>query len=161
MPVLDITNDPQALTLTMTAAFPKPAERVWQIWADPRQLERWWGPPTWPATVVDHDLTVGGRVRYYMTGPAGDKAEGWWQFTHIDPPRSLEFEDGFSDTSGQPDLTMPTMRIRVDLAPTDDGTLMTVVTTFRSAEQMQQLSDMGMEEGLRGAAGQIDAILAD
>ncbi len=161
MPVLDITKDPQALTLTMTAALAKPPERVWQIWADPRQLERWWGPPTWPATVVDHDLTVGGRVRYYMTGPAGEKAEGWWQFTHIDPPRSLEFEDGFSDTSGQPDLTMPTMRIRVDLAPTDDGTLMTVVTTFHSAEQMQQLSDMGMEEGLRGAAGQIDAILAD
>ena len=161
MPVLDITKDPQALTLTMTAAFAKQPERVWQIWADPRQLERWWGPPTWPATVVDHDLTVGGRVRYYMTGPAGEKAEGWWQFTHIDPPRSREFEDGFSDTSGQPDRTMPTMRVRVDLASTDDGTLMTVVTTFNSAEQMQQLSDMGMEEGLRGAAGQIDAILAD
>ena len=160
MPVLDITKDPNALTLTMTAAFSKPPDRVWQIWADPRQLERWWGPPTWPATVVDHDLVVGGRVRYYMTGPAGEKAEGWWQFTHVDAPRSLEFEDGFSDASGQPDLTMPTMRARVDLAATDDGTLMTVVTTFKSAEQMQQVSEMGMEEGLRGAAGQIDAILA-
>lgn len=159
MPVLDVTKDPANLTLTVTAAFPHPPERVWQIWADPRQLERWWGPPSWPATVVDHDLSVGGRVNYFMTGPAGEKAAGWWQFTQIDAPRSLEFDDGFSKDSGEPDTSMPTMHIRTSLAPTDDGTLMTIVTTFNSTEQMEQLSQMGMEEGMRQAAGQIDAIL--
>jgi uncharacterized protein YndB with AHSA1/START domain len=161
MPVLDISKDPATLTLTLTASFPKPPERVWQVWADPRQLERWWGPPSWPATVVDHDLREGGRVNYYMTGPAGEKAAGWWRFTAIDEPRTLEFEDGFSDGSGEPDLTMPTMQVRADLTSSGEGTVMTVVTTFHSAEQMAQLSQMGMEEGLRQAAGQLDAVLAD
>jgi uncharacterized protein YndB with AHSA1/START domain len=159
MPVLDVTKDTAALTLTLTASFPKPPERVWQVWADPRQLERWWGPPTWPATVVDHDLVAGGRVNYFMTGPAGERAGGWWQFTKVDEPHLLEFEDGFSGASGEPDLSMPTMRVRAELTPSDVGTLMTVVTTFNSVEQMTQLSEMGMEEGLRQAAGQIDAVL--
>jgi hypothetical protein len=32
--------------LVLVAEFDAPIERVWQLWADPRQLERWWGPPT-------------------------------------------------------------------------------------------------------------------
>src|SRR5918995_434428 len=50
--------------------------RAWQLWADPRQLERWWGPPGYPATFVDHDLTVGSRATYYMTSPEGEKHSG-------------------------------------------------------------------------------------
>ena len=49
--------------MTITAEFDATVERSWQLWADPRQLERWWGPPTYPATVVEHDLVPGGRSR--------------------------------------------------------------------------------------------------
>src|SRR5215216_1856932 len=94
MTVLAVDRDPVALTLTIVSEFDAPAARVWQVWADPRQLERWWGPPTYPATVVDHDLTPGGRVTYYMTGPDGEKYHGWWQVIAVDPPHSLEIEDG-------------------------------------------------------------------
>ena len=73
MTVLAVERDPVALTFTIVSEFDAPAERVWQVWADPRQLERWWGPPTYPATVVDHDLTPGGWVTYSMTGPDGEK----------------------------------------------------------------------------------------
>ena len=51
MTVTNVHKDPEALTMTITAEFDAPVERVWQLWADPRQLERWWGPPTYPATV--------------------------------------------------------------------------------------------------------------
>ena len=80
MTVLTSVTDPQALTLTVTARFTAPPERVWSVFSDPRRLERWWGPPTWPATFVDHDFVPGGRANYYMTGPDGEKAHGWWQF---------------------------------------------------------------------------------
>ena len=60
MTVIDVVKDTEALTLTLTAEFAAAPERVWQVWADPRQLEQWWGPPTWPATFVDHDFVVGG-----------------------------------------------------------------------------------------------------
>ena len=88
MTVTTITKDPEAATMTVTAEFDAPVERVWQLWADPRQLERWWGPPTYPATVVDHDLSAGGRVAYFMTGPEGEQHHGWWRVVAADPPRA-------------------------------------------------------------------------
>jgi len=160
MPVVSTTKDEHALTLTLVADYDVAPERVWQVWADPRQLERWWGPPTWPATFEQHDFTVGGESTYFMTGPDGEKARGWWKFTAIDEPKSVEFEDGFSHDSGEPNDDMPQMRMRADIEATDKGSRMTVTTYFRSTAEMEQLVGMGMVEGIIGAAGQIDGLLA-
>jgi len=73
MTVTAVHKDPDALTMTLTAEFDASPERVWELWADPRQLERWWGPPTYPATFTKHDLAPGSRVEYHMTGPEGDQ----------------------------------------------------------------------------------------
>lgn len=160
MTVIDVTRDTEALTLTFVAEFPEPPERVWQVWADARQLERWWGPPTWPATFDRHDFVAGGESRYYMTGPDGDKAGGWWRNEVVEPPTRFEFEDGFADADGNPDTELPTTRTVVTLTATDGGTRMTTVASFGSLEQLEQLVSMGMEEGMRLAMGQIDDLLA-
>jgi uncharacterized protein YndB with AHSA1/START domain len=160
MTVKDVTKDPATLTMVVTAAFDAPVERVWQLWADPRQLERWWGPPTYPATVVDHDLVPGGTVTYFMTGPEGDKHGGWWRVLAVDAPHSLEVQDGFSDDTGSPDPDMPSTIMRVVLSEEGGGTKMVMTSTFPSLEAMEQLTDMGMEEGLRAAMAQMDEVLA-
>jgi uncharacterized protein YndB with AHSA1/START domain len=161
MPFVRSEKDVEALTLTFVAEFSAAPERVWQVWSDPRQLERWWGPPTWPATFEEHDFVVGGRSRYYMTGPDGDKAHGWWQITAIDAPRRLEFEDGFADNDGEPDKSLPVTHAVATLEATGAGTRMTLVSKFADAEALEQLVAMGMDEGIRLALGQIDAILED
>jgi hypothetical protein len=38
---------------------------------------------------------------------------------------------------------------------------MTILSTFESEEQMEQMVQMGMEEGMKEAVGQIDNILAE
>jgi uncharacterized protein YndB with AHSA1/START domain len=157
---VDVTKDPAALTLTVSARFEAPVERVWQLFADPRQLERWWGPPAYPATVIDHELTPGGRVTYFMTGPEGDKHAGWWRVIAVDAPHSLEVEDGFADDSGQPNPAMPTCVMRSTLVADGTGTRLQTVTTFPSAEAMEQMVEMGMVDGIREAIQQIPAILA-
>lgn len=159
MTVVDTVQDLHALTLTIVAEFDAPPERVWQLWSDPRQLERWWGPPTYPAAFEQHDAVVGGRSRYAMTGPGGEKARGWWQFVALDEPRRLEFDEGFADEAGEPDASMPTSRMTVDLAEVAGGTRMTVVTRFDSAEHMDKLVAMGMVDGMTSAMGQMDALL--
>ena len=157
-----VHKDPAALTMTVTAELDATPERAWQLWADPRQLERWWGPPTYPATVVDHDLVPGGRVTYFMTGPEGDRHGGWWQVRSAEPPHRLELEDGFSDESGAPNDAMPTMSMVVTLTErAGGGTVMAIASRFPSAEAMEQLVSMGMEEGMVAALGQIDGILAE
>lgn len=160
MTVISATPDTAALTLTIVADLAAPPARAWQLWVDPRQLERWWGPPTWPATFESHDVAVDGRSSYYMTGPDGEKARGWWRFLAVDEPHSLEFEDGFADDAGAPNPDMPVTLARVDLHATGTGTRMTVASRFTTLEQMEQLVAMGMVEGMTGAMGQIDGILA-
>ncbi|MFD6095978.1 SRPBCC domain-containing protein [Nocardiopsis flavescens] len=160
MTVTGVDKDFENLTLTLTADFAAPVERVWRLWADPRQLERWWGPPTYPATVEEHDLAPGGKVTYYMTGPEGDRHHGWWEIVSVDAPTSLEFLDGFSDSDGAPTDAMPVITGRVRISENDGGSRMVVTSTFRSRENMEQLLQMGMDEGMEGAMGQIDALLA-
>lgn len=160
MSVTNVQKDTDELTMTFTAEYDVTADRAWQLWADPRQLERWWGPPTYPATFEDHDLTPGGRVTYYMTGPKGDRPRGWWKVLEVEPPRRLVVEDGFADDSGAPNPELPTIVMRVDIADRPGGVTMTIATRFPSVEAMDQLLGMGVEEGMREAVGQIDAILA-
>ena len=161
MPLLSSEKDVDDLTMTIEAQFDADVARVWQLWEDPRLLERWWGPPTWPATFVTLDFEVGGRASYYMTGPDGTKAGGWWRITAIDAPTSLAFEDGFADANGEPDTSIAPTHAVVTLRAEDGGTRMTVLTQFDSVEQLDQMVAMGMEEGMSLAIGQIDGILAE
>jgi uncharacterized protein YndB with AHSA1/START domain len=160
MTVTSVDKDFDNLTLTLVADFDAPPERVWQLWADPRQLERWWGPPSHPATVEAHDLTTGGEVTYVMTGPEGEKSRGWWRVTSVDPPTSLEFTDGFADADGTPVAEMPTTTLRVQLSEHAGGTRMVLRSVFDSREHMEQIVNMGAPEVLQQTVGQMDALLA-
>jgi uncharacterized protein YndB with AHSA1/START domain len=160
MSVTSVDKDPAARTMTITAEFDSGLDAVWELWADPRKLERWWGPPTYPATFVEHDLVPGAMARYFMTGPEGDKSSGWWRVTSVDAPRRLEFEDGFAGDDGEPNPDMPTMVIRVRLDDRDGGgTRMAVETSFPSVEAMDQMISMGMDEGMAAAMSQMDALV--
>lgn len=161
MAAITTERDLDALTLTFVADFDAPVEKVFDVWADPRKLERWWGPETWPATFEKFEFTEGGEAHYYMTGPDGEKANGWWRFTTIDAPDRLELDDGFADHNGEPSTTIPATPIVVTFQRTDTGTRMTSTTTFASREHMQKVLDMGVEEGSLSAMSQIDAVLAD
>jgi uncharacterized protein YndB with AHSA1/START domain len=161
MTVLSSHKDTEALTLTFVAEFDAEPDRVWQVWEDPRQLERWWGPPTYPATFPKHDFTPGGRSSYYMTGPDGTQSWGWWRIVDLEKPRRLEFEDGFADDTGEPTGDLGITRGVVTFEDLGGRTRMTSVSTFESAEQLEQMIQMGMEEGMREGMGQIDAVLAE
>ncbi len=161
MTLTNIDRDHEELTLTLTADFEAPIERVWELWADPRQLERWWGPPGYPATMERHELTPGGGVTYYMTSPEGERYWGVWKVTSVDPPRSLEFVDSFAEEGGNPVEGKPSTITRMELTESDGSTSMQLRSTFDSIEQMRELEEMGMVEGIQGAVGQMDALLAE
>jgi uncharacterized protein YndB with AHSA1/START domain len=162
MTVTAVQRDLENLTLTLTAEFDASPERVWQLWADPRQLERWWGPPTYPATFTRHDLAAGSHVEYHMTGPTGDQPHGFWDIVEVDPPRRLVYVDGFANADGTPNDEFPRNEGRVTIEPIDARrTRMSIQSTFPSTKAMEQMLAMGMQEGFTEAVGQIDAILAE
>lgn len=161
MPITTVTKDPKQLTMTVVADYPVTQKRLWDAYADARQLERFWGPPTWPATFTRHDMKVGGRSEYFMTGPKGEKSRGYWKFVAVNPTSSFEVQDGFASEDGSENEKMPSMTMKFTFESTKTGVRMTSVTTFPSVEAMEQLMKMGMEDGMRAALGQLDAVLAD
>lgn len=160
MTVLSIDKDAAAKSMVITAEFDADVDSVWQLWANPRLLERWWGPPTYPATVDLHDLTVGGKVTYFMTGPEGDQHGGYFDIVEVEAPTRLAFDDGFAGPDGAANAAMPVTRVEVSIAAAGDKIRMLVTSKFASTEAMEQLLAMGMDEGMREAMSQIDAILA-
>ncbi len=162
MTVTAVEKNPDTLTMTVSAEFKASPERVWQLWADPRQLERWWGPPTYPATFTKHDLSPNSRVEYHMTGPEGDQPRGYWDVVEAEPPHRLVFNDGFANDDGTPNSELPLTTARVTIRDIGEGrTRMSIESVFPSREAMEQVLAMGAEEGLTTAIGQIDDILAE
>jgi uncharacterized protein YndB with AHSA1/START domain len=160
MSITSVDRDYDNLTITLIADFDAPIDQVWELWADPRKLERWLGPPTHPATVEMHDLSPGGQATFSMAGPEGDTSRGVWRVTAVDPPTSLEFTDAFADTDGTPIAELPASTVRVRLTERGRGTRMEMRSAFESREDMERFVEMGTVEGLQQAVGQMDALLA-
>ncbi len=155
MPVTSVTKDPEALTMTVVADFPVPARRLWDAYLDPRTLERFWGPPTYPATFTRHDGCVGGRSEYTMTGPDGSVSHFSWEWVSVDELKSFEVRDGDAGQIPGP------ARMIFTFEATGAGSRVSATTHFNSVTEMEQLLGLGMEQGTIEAAGQLDAVLAD
>ncbi len=160
MTVISTIKDSENLTLTLVADLDATPEQVWAVWEDPRTLERWWGPPTWPATFTRHDFVVGGESRYHMTGPDGETSRGYWQMQAIDKPNRIDFMNGLAGPDGEPAPDMPPMSGHVTFEARGAGTRMTAVSRFLDLAQMETMLGRGMAEGMGEAIGQIDKILA-
>lgn len=158
MPVVDVKKDLDAFSLTIVADFAAPVERVWQIYADPRQRQRVWGPPEYPVTSWTTSCAGRGDERRHdrPRGRARSAATGG-SATCPSPIRSPSPTASRTRTS----IRTPTCRSRrTSTRAHDGGTRATFVATYPSAEALQQVLDMGMIEGATAAMGQIDAFLA-
>lgn len=161
MPITSVSKDLADLTMTVVAQFPVSLQRLWDAYRDPRQLEQFWGPPTHPARFLRHDMYPGGRSEYVMTGAEGDLSRGYWEFIDVHPLRSFEVRDGFASPDGAADAEMPSMRMLLRFDEIEAGSQVTTTTWFNSVEDLDQLVEMGMEQGMREAMAQMDAVLAD
>jgi uncharacterized protein YndB with AHSA1/START domain len=79
MTVWNVDKNAEAKTMVISAEFKTSITNVWQLWADPRLLERWWGPPGFPATFEHLDLTPAApspTTCPALTGAKGSMAPG-------------------------------------------------------------------------------------
>ena len=159
MPVTNVDKDIDALTMTITAEFDADAERLWELWSDPRQLERWWSPPSHSSTFVEHELTVGARTTYFMTGPDGERRDGWWRIEEVERPHRLRIKDDAVDDKGKPDDGGPTA-MTVTITEADGTATMSIQTHFADRESLEQTIELGFEQGLTETLNQIDPLLA-
>ena len=161
MSVTSVEKDPEALTMTVTADLDATVERAWQLWSDPRQFERWWGPPGYPTTVVDFELRAGGRITFFMAGAEGERHDSTWEVIAADAPRRLELRDADVDDDGRPTDGNAMTAMVITIEERDGGgAVMAIRTHFDSLVGMEQVLATGVEEGMCMVLSQMDAVLA-
>ncbi len=160
MTVRNVDKNAGAKTMVITAEFKTPITNVWELWSNPRLLERWWGPPGFPATYEHHDLTPGGTITYFMSGPDGDERfDGTWNVIEVDAPIRLVVEDAIVEDDGTPIDGNSKTRMEIDIKAEGDTTRKILTTHFDSLEGMEQAIAMGAAEGMKACMSQIDALL--
>jgi uncharacterized protein YndB with AHSA1/START domain len=156
-----IEKDPESLTMTVRSDLDATVERVWQLWADPRQFEQWWGAPGFPTTVIGHDLRAGGQITFFMTGTEGERHDSTWEVLAADPPRHLELRDADVDEEGRPNDGNGMTLMDITIAERGNGVaVLTIRTHFDSLTALEAHLAGGFDEGMRMVLSQIEAVLA-
>jgi uncharacterized protein YndB with AHSA1/START domain len=163
-----VTKDLDNKTLTIERDFDGPIDKVWKAYADQETFEKWWGPEGWETKAKEFNFAPGGRVHYGMK--CVDEAQGEWfnqsswgvmVIESVDAPHSFTYKDYFSDETGALNKEMPVMTVTNKFVEENGKTKLTSISQADTAEQIEQLVQMGMVEGFTSQLKKLDAMLAE
>jgi uncharacterized protein YndB with AHSA1/START domain len=164
-----VTKDLENKKLIVEREFEGPQDKVWSAYADKDMFEKWWGPEGWETTTKEFNFTAGGNVHYGMK--CVDKNQGDWYgqtswgvmaIQEVDAPNSFTYIDYFSDEEANLDEKMPALRVTNQFIDLGSGRSKLVSTSYAdTADQIEQLLQMGMIEGFTSQLNKLDEILAE
>lgn len=137
--------------ITLTRLIAAPPEAVWRCWTDPEILPKWFGPEGYSCITKEIDLREGGLWRFDMIGPDGKIWLNRHRYTLSEPPKRLEFLLDADDDTTEP------MAVVVALAPEADGTRITQVMTFPTAEMCRGALAFGADRLGQTTLAKLDA----
>jgi uncharacterized protein YndB with AHSA1/START domain len=146
--------------LRVEREFDAPLEKVWRAWTESSILDQWWAPRPWKAVTQSMDFREGGRWRYYMQGPEGERHYCFVEYEKIDPERSFTGTDAFCDEKGNISTEFPSMYWKCTFTKAGSGTKVNVEVSFDSIEDLNKIVEMGFKEGFAAAHTNLDAILS-
>lgn len=135
---LQILSDTE---LVMSREFKAPRDLVYRAYTDPEMVSNWWGQRT-STTIVDQmDVTVGGKWRYIQRGEDGSEYAFHGEYVEVIPNEKIVSTFEFEPMPGH--VTQDSAVFE----DTEDGTRITVTSTFSNAEDLKGMVDSGMEVG--------------
>ncbi len=153
-----LTKDKNKLTVTRT--FNAPLSLVWRAWTEAELLDQWWAPKPWKSQTKRMDFRTGGHRLYAMVGPEGEEHWGWTAYQSVNPHGDFSGEDSFCDAEGNINPDLPTAYFTTEFEENEATTQVRMVTEYASEKHLQQVIEMGMEEGLKAAYVNLDALLS-
>ena len=133
-----------ALELELRRLLSAPRERVFSALTRPEDVARWWGPRLFTTPEIELDLRVGGRYRFTMQPPDGDRFHVSGEFLEIDPPSRLAYTFRWDEPTPDDRETVVT----VTLDHVDDGMELTVRQGDFATEQRLELHRGGWTDSL-------------
>lgn len=163
-----VTKDLENKTLIIEREFDAAKDKVWKAYADQATFEKWWGPEGWETKAKEFNFVPGGRVHYDMK--CVDENQGDWfgksswglmVIDTVDAPNSFTYTDYFSDEDGTINKEMPALRIINEFVEAEGKTTLVSRSVADTAEQIEQLVQMGMVEGFTSQLLKLDTLLAE
>ncbi|MDB5177109.1 MAG: activator of Hsp90 ATPase 1 family protein [Candidatus Saccharibacteria bacterium] len=165
---LTVTKDLDNKTLTLEREFDATIDKVWKAYADKETFEKWWGPKGFETTAKEFNFAPGGRVHYDMKCVDENQPEwfgksswGMMLIETVDAPNSFSYTDYFTDESGTLNQEMPSLKITNTFTEQKGVTKLTSISHADSAEQIEQLIQMGMVDGFTSQLIKLDSLLAE
>ena len=163
-----VTKDLENKRLIIEREFDAPREKVWKAYAEKDWFEGWWGPEGWTTETKIFDFVPGGSIHYDMkcvdeqqTDWYGKSSWGLMIIDSVEAPNSFTYTDHFSDETGAPDTAMPKLRITNVFTEENGRTKLVSTAVGESAEQIEQLIQMGMVDGLTSQMTKLDTLLEE
>lgn len=163
-----VTKDLENKTLSIERTFDAPKEKVWKAYADKEWFEKWWGPEGWETTTKAFDFKPGGTIHYGMK--CVDENQGEWfgkeswglmRIETVEEYRSFTATDNFSDAEGALNEAMPAQIFEVELVEEGGKTKLISRSICNTAEELEQLVNMGMVEGFSSQLNKLEGLLAN
>jgi uncharacterized protein YndB with AHSA1/START domain len=134
----------EARSISATRVFDAPADRVFDMWSDPKHLANWWGPRGFTITTREFSFKPGGTWRFIMHGPDGRDYKNEIVFREIVRPKRISYShvstppfEAFATFTERNGKTEVTMKGTWDTAELRDR----VAKQFGAIEGMQQTMD--------------------
>lgn len=148
-------------TLYVMRIYQVEPRKVWQHLTEKDLLDKWWAPKPWKCTTEEFDFREGGKWKYAMEGPQGEKVYTGTEFTEITEGRSILWKDFFLNENGKIDTTLPSTSWLIGFTGVEEGTKLTFNLHLPSKENLEQLLEMGFEEGFTIGLNQLTDVLAE
>lgn len=154
MAEINVTKDLENKKLVLEYTINGPLEKVWRAYTDKDWFEKWWGPEGWETTAKEFSFQPGGRLHYGMK--CVDENQGEWfgktswgimEIQDVEAMKRFSYKDHFSNEEGTFDATLPVLSVTTEFFDKGDKTKIISTSNADSAEQIEQVLQMGMLEG--------------
>ena len=158
------TTQQNETDIVITREFSAPRQTVWDVWTQPKHIEKWFGPKGFDTRVETLDFKVGGRSKYVMVGPDGTEYPANGTFKEIVPIEKIvstdEFGEEYQEAAAEKNLDLPKGMILTALF--DDlgqSTKLTLITSHPTLEEKNKHEAMGVVDGWNSSLDKMDEYL--
>ncbi|HRR08807.1 MAG TPA: SRPBCC domain-containing protein [Rhodothermales bacterium] len=132
---------------------------VWRAWTEADLLDRWWAPKPWRCKTKRMDFRSGGCWIYAMVEPNGEGHGAVQCYSEILKEVFFEGQDAFADEEGNINALLPVTMWKNVFTDVPEGTRVKTFAQYPNPEALQEVLNMGMEEGLKMVHGNLDEVL--
>ena len=157
----DFIADKEKNTLTIRREFLAGRQLVWDCYTKSELLNRWFAPKPLTTKTKSMDFREGGHWHYAMVQPDGTEYWGLTEYVKIKPIDYYTALDAFSNADGEINKDLPRANWYVGFTDKGKNTLVETIVTYKSLSDLEQVTNMGMEQGMIATLEKLDELLLE